>query len=151
MDGSIRVTAIRAKPSRARVTGDGARQQSCGRDCVEFSGATAYRLRVTVRERGSTHVAVLPTQWQRDDTQRARRLLRQTEAAMRQLKSVRQSELVSGGLGSYAQTEYRLQAPNRMAFKTSTGVESGRLARLALAVAQCRGPAPGLLLTRAVT
>lgn len=124
VNGTIRVTDIRAKPSRARVTVDDARQRSCGRGCVEFSGTTGDRLRVTVHQRRSTHVAVLPTQWQLDDSQRARRLLRQTEVAMRKLKSVRQSELVSSGPGSYAQTEYRLQAPNRMAFKTSTGVES---------------------------
>ena len=51
-----------------------------------------------------------------------RRLLRQAGDA--QLESVRQSEVVSSGPGSHAETEYRLHAPNRMAFKTGAGVES---------------------------
>lgn len=123
VSGTVRVTDIRAKPVRAPVTVQGADQTSCGAGCVEFAGARGDALRVALRERGRTYIAKLPARWQLDGTARARRLLEQAQKEMRRLRSLRQSEHVSSGPGASAVTEYRLEAPNRMAWSTSTGAK----------------------------
>jgi hypothetical protein len=43
---------------------------------------------------------------------------------MRSLHSVRETEAVTSGPGSYARTEYRLKAPGRMALRTGRGVQT---------------------------
>jgi len=122
--GTIRVSDLRAKPTRTPITVRGAEQRSCGVGCVVFARARGGQLAIVMRDRGRTQTAVLPTRWEAGKTSRGRRLLLQTQAAMRRLKSLRQSELVSSGPGSYARTDYRLQAPARMAFTTGTGTSS---------------------------
>ncbi len=74
------------------------------------------RVRVRVRDRGRQYIAALPTRWQAGESTRARRLLERAQAAMRKLRSVRQLERVTSGPGSFAQTTYRLQAPDRFAY-----------------------------------
>lgn len=124
VSGTVRVTDLRGQPNPTPVTIRGARQRSCGVGCLIFEQARGERVAVALRDRGRMHVASLPTRWESGETPRARRLLLQAQAAMRRLKSVRQSELVSSGPGSYARVRYRLQAPNRMAFTTGTGTSS---------------------------
>lgn len=43
---------------------------------------------------------------------------------MRSLRGVREVEEVTSGPGSFARTEYRLRAPDRMAFRTALGAET---------------------------
>lgn len=43
---------------------------------------------------------------------------------MRRLRSVRESERVTSGPGSLATTEYRVKAPNRLAYATRAGSEN---------------------------
>jgi len=124
VSGTVRVTNLRGEPTRIPVAVRGARQRSCGAGCLDFGEARGEQLAVVVRDRGRTHMAALPTRWAPGKTARARRLLLQAQAAMRRLKSVRQSELVSSGPGSYARVRYRLQAPDRMAFTTGIGTSS---------------------------
>jgi hypothetical protein len=75
--------------------------------------------RVAVRDRGREFVAQLPAVWEQGSAMRARALLLRAQRAMRSLRSVREVEEVTSGPGSYGRTEYRLQAPNRMAYTTS--------------------------------
>lgn len=124
VSGTVLLTHLRAKPSRAPATVAGARQRSCGVGCIEFSGMRGDVLEVAVRDGGRTFSTELPTRWTRQGTTRANRLLNRAQTAMRALHSVRESELVSSGPGSYARTEYRLKAPDRMAFTTDAGTSS---------------------------
>ena len=124
VEGTVRITDIRAKPVRTPVTVLGAEQKRCGVGCVEFAGVGAATVRVALRERGRTYVAKLPARWSQGDSARARRLLEDAQAEMRGLRSLRQTERVSSGPGSYARTDYRLKAPNRMAWSTGTGAKS---------------------------
>jgi len=55
---------------------------------------------------------------------RARTLLAQSQAAMRALRTVRESERITSGPGTHALTKYRLRAPNRFAYTTDRGARS---------------------------
>jgi hypothetical protein len=66
----------------------------------------------------------LPATWRPEATPRARRLLERAQRTMRALRSVRQVEQVTSGPGSYAGTDYRLRAPNRMAYTTAGGART---------------------------
>jgi putative copper export protein len=122
LTGTIRVSNIRGQPSRSAIDVLGARQSSCGRGCRRFRLPLAASVQVGVRERGRRFVAELPARWRQRNSARARRLLTTAQAAMRGLDSVRQTEEVTSGPGSYARTEYRFRAPDRMALETSGGV-----------------------------
>lgn len=124
--GTVRVLDLRGEPSRApaRVLGQ-AGQASCGRGCRRVSLPAADVLRVAVRDRGRRFVVALPARWRRGASRRARRLLMRAQRAMRALRSVRQVERVSSGLaGTAARSDYRLEAPDRMAFETSAGTRT---------------------------
>jgi hypothetical protein len=80
-------------------------------------------LRVTVADRGRRYTAVLPTRWQRDAPAEAWRLLHRAQRTMRRLRSVHEIEEVTSGPGSYGRVVYRLRAPDRMTYRTSSGSE----------------------------
>jgi hypothetical protein len=81
-------------------------------------------LRATLSEQGRRYTAVLPTRWSADANVHARRMLLAAEKAMRGLRSIREEEQVTSGPGSFGSTEYRLVAPDRMAYRTDRGVQS---------------------------
>ena len=118
VSGTVRVLDRQSRPARAPISVRDARQRSCGRGCRRFATGGAGTLRVAVRERGRQYVAVLPTRWRRAETARARRLLDEAQATMREIRSVRQTELITSGPGTFARTTYRLQAPDRMTYTT---------------------------------
>jgi hypothetical protein len=121
--GTVRVLERRGRPSRAPVTVAGA--QPCGAGCRRFRlSAGAQALEVTVEERGRRYTARLPVRWDAAGSARARRLLARAETTMRSLRGVRQSERLTSGPGTLATTEYRLRAPDRLAWRTGRGVRS---------------------------
>jgi len=124
--GRLRVLDRDAKPvasARARIRA--AEQTSCGPGCLDFRlRSLAPVLDVRVRERDLTSVARVPVRWRPDDNARARRLLRRSQSAMGELRSVRQHERVTSGPGSLAETWYRLRAPDRLAYRTNGRAES---------------------------
>lgn len=123
--GTVRVGDIRGKPSREAPRINGATQTPCGDGCQRFrTGPKGDALRVTVTERGRTYTAALTTRWRPDANAQARSLLLEAQAVMRRLRSVREVEEVTSGPGSYARTDYRVQAPDRLAFRTNRGVET---------------------------
>lgn len=123
--GTVRVSDVRGRPSRAAPRIAGATQTPCGNGCQRFRTAPAGNaLRVTVPERGRTYATDLPTRWRPDANAQARRLLLEAQAAMRRVRTVREVEEVTSGPGSYARTDYRVQAPDRLAFRTDRGVET---------------------------
>lgn len=77
-----------------------------------------------MRQRGRDYVARLATGWRAGEGPRARQLLSQAQARMRQLHSVREQERVSSVPGFFATTTYRLKSPDRFAWVTNGGVSS---------------------------
>jgi putative copper export protein len=124
LTGTVRVSDIQGRPARAPFEVLGARQSGCGPGCRRFSLPAAEVVRVAVRDRGRRFIARLPAIWRPDATSRARRLLERAQRTMRALRSVRQIEEVTSGPGSYARTDYRLRAPNRMAYTTNGGART---------------------------
>ena len=123
--GTVRVLDYRGRPAAAPASVEGAHQSSCGRGCLRFDRAAVPAvLRVTVRERGRSHVALLPAAWQPGAAARARGILARAEATMRALRSVRERENVTSGPGTFARTDYRLRAPDRLAYATGGGVQA---------------------------
>ena len=122
--GTVRVTGRTGQPTEARFDVLGARQTSCGAGCRHFSMAAGKQIKVAVIEGGRRHVAALPATWRRSSAARAQQILRRAETTMRNLRSVRQIEVVTSGPKSYALTDYTLRTPNRMRFETDRGVES---------------------------
>jgi hypothetical protein len=123
--GTVRVRDIGGRPARLPLRIAEARQSPCGPGCWRFRAPPeSNTLRATLAERGRRYTAVLPTRWSADANGRARRLLLAAEKAMRGLRSVREDEEVTSGPGSFASTEYRLRAPDRMAYRTDRGVQS---------------------------
>jgi copper transport protein len=121
--GIVRVLDRRGRPSRTAFEVLDARQAACGRGCRRFA-TTGDSVRVAVTERGRRYAAELPASWQRGKERRARRLLERAEATMRRLRSVREIEEVTSGPGSFARTEYRLQAPDRMAYTANRRIDT---------------------------
>lgn len=117
--GTIRVYGRNGRPSKSPIRIEDARQRSCGPAClrVETTGET---VRVGLRERGRRYTVALPgpRRPEPDGAARGRRLLERAQATMRGLRGVRQTELVTSGPGSLAQTNYRLEAPDRLSYVT---------------------------------
>jgi hypothetical protein len=125
LTGTVRLYGLTHRPRREPFDVLGATQAACGTGCRRFAFARAPSVvMVAVRQKGQTYVARLPARWEPGQRRRARRLVERAQRTMRALKSVRESERVSSIPGLYATTDYRLQAPDRMAFKTNGQVES---------------------------
>ena len=123
--GTVRLLDRKGAPARVPVELPGARTSSCGAGCRRFrlpAGATGVE--VAVRERGERYATTLPATWDRGGNARARALLRRAQRTMRALGGVRELERLTSGPGTSATTEYRLRAPDRLAWHTGRGVES---------------------------
>jgi copper transport protein len=123
--GTVRLYGLDDRPVRDTFSVRGARRRSCGRGCARFRMASAPSvLSVNVHQKGRAYVARLPVRWHPGQERRARSVLGHAQEAMRALKSVREAERVSSVPGVYAITNYRLRAPNRMAYRTNGLVQS---------------------------
>lgn len=115
-------TANFVRASDLRIVG--AQQSPCGPDCQTFRVRDAPHLTITLRERGRVYTTRLPTRWDSQGGVRARWLLARAQAVMRRLSSVRETESITSGPGSYAHTVYRLKSPDRLAYRTGQHVRS---------------------------
>jgi uncharacterized membrane protein len=123
--GTVRLYGLDDRPVRDAFTVLGGHQSSCGRGCARFRLALAPpMLRVSVRQKGRTYVARLPVRWREGEERRSRALLERAQETMRALESVREAERVSSVPGLHAITDYRLKAPDRMAYRTNGQVQS---------------------------
>lgn len=122
--GTLRVLGRDLKPvPRAAIPG--AALEGCGRGCWNFRLRGEPReLVVQVPEAGRLYSARLPARWHAGEGRRARRLLERAQTTMRELRSVREVEHVTSGPVGFALTRYRLQAPDRLAYRTNLGTES---------------------------
>lgn len=121
--GTIRVLDYKGLPAAVAFTVRGDRGSTCGRACKRFS-TQGDVIEVSLVDRGRRHSVLLPARWRQDESQVARRLLDRVQRQMRRLSSLRQTETVTSGPGTYAQTRFRLRAPNRLAFTTDRGVQN---------------------------
>jgi copper transport protein len=122
--GTVRVIDIHGQPARAPFEVVGAHKSACGRGCRRFSLPAGDVVRVAVHDGGRRFVARLPASWRPNAGREGRRLLERAQRAMRALRSVREVEQVTSGPGSYGRTDYRLRAPNRMAYTTKGGART---------------------------
>ncbi|MGH2847096.1 MAG: hypothetical protein ACRDL0_13930, partial [Thermoleophilaceae bacterium] len=123
--GELRLLGRDLDPRGAEVRIEGASQRGCGRDCWTFRvpGRPAT-VAVRVRERGRTYVARVPARWDPAASRRARRLLERAQRTMARLRSLRQHERITSGPGTLLASRYRLQTPDRFAYRTNGGAGS---------------------------
>lgn len=126
--GTIRALDYKNRPARVAYTVGGAATVSCGPGCQRVS-TVGERIRVELRDGGRRQVAMLPARWHRNGSARARILLGRAQARMRGLRGVRQTEVTTSGPGSYARTDYRLRAPDRLRYVTNGRNEAVVIAR----------------------
>jgi copper transport protein len=122
--GTVRTLDVRGRPSDVPLELAGA-GGACGEGCRRFRlDAGADTVDVALREDGRRYAVSLPARWDAAGNRRAGRLLARAEETMRGLRGVREVELISSGPGTRARTEYRLRAPDRLAWRTGRGVQS---------------------------
>jgi hypothetical protein len=123
--GELRLLGRDLAPRQADVRIPGASQRGCGRGCWTFRVAgRPAAVTARVPERGRTHVARVPARWDPGAIGAARRLLERAQRTMARLRSLREDETVTSGPGTFLGTRYRLEAPNRFAYRTSGAAES---------------------------
>lgn len=126
--GIVRALDFNNRPAQIALTVQRARSVSCGPGCRRVSTA-GDGVRVALRDGGRQQAAVLPARWRQKASVRARILLGRAQARMRGLRGVRQTEVTTSGPGSYARTDYRLRAPDRLAYVTSGDTEAVVISR----------------------
>jgi copper transport protein len=123
--GTVRALDSDGRPSRVPLDVPGGGARVCGEGCRRFAlPARAAAVPVAVLERGRRYATSLPARWDARGTRRARAILARAEATMRSLTGVRELEHLTSGPGTAAVTEYRLRAPDRLAWHTGRWVRS---------------------------
>lgn len=118
VDAEIRVLAIDGAPASVpyEIVNATAVAVSCGPGCRRFSIPDAPgEIDVVLHAPNGQFRATLPTRWQPDGSGAARALLERAQAVMRRLSSVHETESVNSVPGLYALSDFRLQAPDRLA------------------------------------
>lgn len=123
VSGTVRVLDRKGRPAVVPLRVGASRQTICAPGCRRFS-ATGDTVVVSLMDGGRRHTARLPARWKRLSERRARALLMRVQQKMRSLRSVRQSETVTSGPGTFARTQFRLRAPDRLAYVTDRGIEN---------------------------
>jgi putative copper export protein/methionine-rich copper-binding protein CopC len=125
IEGELRMLDSDGKPLSEPAEVIGARQIACASGCWRFVVYGRPRtLTVRAHEKGRTYLARLPARWQTRSNREASRLLGRAQRSMAHLRGVRETERVTSGPGSFAETTYRLEAPDRFRLTTNGGVAS---------------------------
>jgi copper transport protein len=125
VSGTLRLLDSQARPIDTSLRLAGAEPQSCGVGCWRFDLAeTARRVAVVVDEEGERYRAAVPAIWKEGASSTARRLLARAQGTMRTLRTLKQEERLTSGPGTYVRTLYRIRAPHRFAYETSSGGRS---------------------------
>jgi putative copper export protein len=128
--GTIRLLDRRGRPARGPVRVPAGTLAGCGRGCFRFElPGGADTLVVEAFQGSRRHPVTLPGRWLAGQSARARRLLERAQRNMRSLPSLRETERVTSGPGTLAVTEYRLRAPDRLAWATGGGVRAVQIGR----------------------
>jgi copper transport protein len=125
LSGTLRLLDSDVKPVSARVRIPGARAGSCGVGCWRFKLTDpAPDVGAVIEEKGKEYRASVPATWQRNRNQEAVALLQVAQRRMRSLRSLREDERLTSGPGTFVRTRFRLKAPHRFAYETSSGGSS---------------------------
>jgi copper transport protein len=119
--GRVRVLDKSATPVDAPIELPGGEFTGCGTGCWRLRAPAGSELAVAVEEGGDTYTASVPAEWRAGRNRAAERLLALTQSRMRGLGSVRLNERITSGPGTFVRTRYRFQAPDRIAYSTSSG------------------------------
>jgi hypothetical protein len=122
--GYVRLLDPNAHPVDEPFHISGAHQTRCGAGCATFTTTATDTLGVTVRERGRTYTANLPTRWLPTANAGARHAFNRTLATMRVLRTLVMHESITSGPGTFVATLYRFQAPDRLAYRLNNGAQS---------------------------
>jgi copper transport protein len=122
LGGTMRLLNLDFKPVDASVELAEGVGDDCGTGCWRLTDIPAGpEVSVAVEVGDDRYRVAVPSQWQPDRTAAAERLLRRAQAAMRGLASLRLDESLTSGLGPGVDSRYRFVAPDRMAYRTSSG------------------------------
>lgn len=122
LSGTLRVYDFNGGPVETEVEIAGAELESCDTGCWRLTMADRGReLTATVADQGRHYEATVPSRWGEAKSGQAERLLREAQARMRKLETLRMRESLTSGLGVVVRARYRLEAPDRMAYETNTG------------------------------
>jgi copper transport protein len=125
LTGRLQLIGLNQRPVRTkpRLAGASLSPSGPGRWRFRLSNQPAT-LAVSLPERGRLYTAHFPARWQPGASKAARRLLDRAQTTMRNLRTVKMSEALTSGPGSFVTTRYRLQAPDRSAYRTAGGFQS---------------------------
>lgn len=122
LDGTARLLDLNSRPVEAELELAGGEVEACGVGCWRLALFEARaRVSVSITIDGEPHSVTVPSSWRPRDASAARRLLQAAQRRLRSLRSLRLHESVNSGAGARVRTDYRFQAPDRMAYRTSSG------------------------------
>ncbi|MDQ3609312.1 MAG: CopD family protein [Actinomycetota bacterium] len=123
LEGEVRLLTRDGSPVDEPFTVHGARLAPCGPGCRRFwieGRPEALRVRVA----GTPEPVELGARWRAEGNDRARRLVAGAFQRLREAPTVRLAETVRDRPGQTSEVDYRLKAPDRMAYRTSLGFET---------------------------
>jgi copper transport protein len=123
LEGEVRLMTRDGSPVDERFVVEGARLAPCGPGCRRFlvdGRPDALRVRVA----GTPEPVRLVARWRAEDNDRARDLVAGAFRRLRDAQSVRLVENVRDRPGQASEVIYRMEAPDRMAYRTSIGFET---------------------------
>ncbi|MGI9020896.1 MAG: copper resistance CopC/CopD family protein [Solirubrobacterales bacterium] len=136
LSGTLRVYDYNARPVETEVGIAGAELDSCDAGCWRFTAPDpGHELTAIVADQGRQYDVTVPSRWSEPRSAQAERLLREAQARMRRLETLRIRESVTSGPRVLIRTRYRLEAPDRMAYKSSTGTDLIAIGRTAYDIA----------------
>lgn len=122
VSGTMRVLDNDLTPVDAEVSLDG-QLGDCGAGCWRFTAPIGgHQLRAVVSVEGQQHQVGVPVTWRRGRPEEARAVLARAQRSMRALHTARMAESVTSGLRQTVRTGYRFKAPDRMEYRTQSGV-----------------------------
>jgi copper transport protein len=123
LSGTVRLLDSNAGPVDAPVELDGGELEGCGVGCWRIAVTDpGSELTLRVEDQGIEHAVTVPSDWEPNRSKQAARLLARAQERMRGLRTLRMRESLTSGIRGYTvRTAYRYQAPDRIAYRTSTG------------------------------
>jgi len=122
VSGTMRLLGLDSKPVDASVEVDGGSAEGCGEGCWRLSvPEAAEALSVSVDAEGQVSRVTIPAEATLRRSVAAVRVLRRAQASMRALETLRLRESLTSGTGVLVRSHYRFAAPDRMAYRTSSG------------------------------
>jgi copper transport protein len=122
VSGTMRLLGLDSKPVDASIEVDGGSAEGCGEGCWRLVVPEAGEaLSVSVDAGGREREVTVPAEATLSRTGVAEGVLRRAQASMRALDTLRLRESLTSGTGVFVRSDYLFAAPDRMAYRTSSG------------------------------